>query len=153
MSSDDTVPDQEWRPRAERATRYVKGIAGKAETRGIESLSQQERDVYLVDLLDLEVGNGGFSQFFFNSSGQNWSETRDAIERQGLRELGSIYTNALTVFPDSILPSESTARRELLAELTDAQEEFLTALDQQYYDLGSYVLKWEMKLAEQAGAP
>lgn len=49
----------------------------------MERLSKEERIFYVVQQLEIEVNNGGFSQFFFNSSGDFANELYDAFMAVG----------------------------------------------------------------------
>ena len=78
-------------------------------TRGEESLSETERTLNLVYDLASEVSNGGYAQYFFNSSGDYAVETFKALQRLGLTTAARIHAEALSVFPNG---KPSSDRRE-----------------------------------------
>jgi hypothetical protein len=54
---------------------------------GFAGLTEAEQTVHCVDGLEREVNNGGFDQFFFNSSGNTALETIPALERLGAKHV------------------------------------------------------------------
>jgi uncharacterized protein DUF4375 len=106
---------------------------------GFGNLSEPEKIYYSVALLRNEINNGGFHQYFFNSSGSYY----DHAER-GLLLLGSTQTLELLrqakeiVFPTISVPVDTETRRDLLPALepdAPTPEWFrrLDELDQQFY--------------------
>jgi len=55
-------------------------IIEKESKNGIEGLSQNERNFYLVDSLLMELNNGGFDQYFLNWTGEHWQETVSILD-------------------------------------------------------------------------
>lgn len=47
----------------------------------MEALSAEQRAFYITQILEMEVNNGGFSQFFFNSSGMFANELISSFEK------------------------------------------------------------------------
>src|SRR5512146_179365 len=62
----------------------------KAATFGFAALSQPERDVLAVEALEREVNNGGYGQFFRNSSNAYAAEVVDALLRIGCPHVAAI---------------------------------------------------------------
>lgn len=60
---------------------FESAIQQKAERDGVELLSEPERTVLAVEALEREVNNGGFYQFFMNSSKEQAPVIVDALER------------------------------------------------------------------------
>ena len=85
--------------------------------------------------LEGEVLNGGFHQFFFNSSGDRALETRAVVAELGPKELLAIYDCALTAFPDGKPSPDRDARNAQLAAWGGAQFEVFDALDRAVADL------------------
>lgn len=100
---------------------------------GSARLSPAEHDVRLVAIYDGEVNNGGHHQFFFNSSGDEAVEVREALARIGCTDVLPIYDCALTAFPGH-KPSRIRERRnEELARWGDKQFRIFERLDSAYY--------------------
>lgn len=92
-----------------------------------ERLSSSERTVFFAMLLQLEVLNGGFYQFFFNSSGTYLAHVRDALMQLGATSLCQLLDEAAArAFAADRVPEETAARRALLQQRT-AREEALVA--------------------------
>lgn len=71
----------------------------------------------VVDLVldvEAEVNNGGFHQFFNNSSGDNTADTIVALETIGATAMADILKRAAARFPNGFPPK---IRSERLAEL------------------------------------
>lgn len=98
----------------------------------LENLSPSCQALYLLDLMDREVQDGGFEQFFHNTSGQFCDETRKALEETGATVMLSLLERACTVFPGDIVPKEQLERRTLLCTLSEDAEKFLSELDDEF---------------------
>ncbi len=97
----------------------------------IEKLNEHERIIYITQTLEQEINNGGFSQYFFNSSGDLSNELVDAFTKIGALKTAEICKKALTVFGGNV-PADWEERQELLEEL-DCDDVF-DKLDDAFYD-------------------
>jgi hypothetical protein len=98
-----------------------------------EYLSPAARTIYRVGCFHGEVVNGGFSQFFSNSSG-NWvPETVDALGQVGARLSLRLLAEARTLFPGSIVPRDREERCQVLFAFEKENPDFLERLDRVYY--------------------
>jgi hypothetical protein len=98
---------------------------------GFDSLSEPERQYFAVRLLEREIYNGGFEQYFFNSSSGLYGH---AIE--GLEAMGASYSLDLLrqakefVFGAQEAMADTGSRREFLrARVDDACSQELNKLD------------------------
>jgi len=82
----------------------------------IDKLNEHERVIFITQILEGEVNNGGFSQFFYNSSGDFSNEIVDAFTKIGATKTVKICRKALSVFRGEI-PSDREKREELLDHL------------------------------------
>jgi len=94
-------------------------------------LDRKTQVAYCLHRLEAEVNNGGFHQFFSNSSGEYVTETV-----QALVEIGAIKTSELLVRAASIgfpagYPSDASQYESAVADFDDVVEE-LDALDQEF---------------------
>jgi hypothetical protein len=93
-----------------------------------------------------EIGNGGFSQYFFNSSGNEWKEALAGLEILHDQRGHDILVSAIKVFgPDG--PDLDRGRRQKQmnesSKTKEAQWDKLDAAwDQHSDDLGHAVIKW-----------
>ena len=106
-------------------------VLGKIRDDDIESLTEVERTVVCTLLLEAEVNNGGFDQYFFNSSG-NWAKyTFVALTNIGASHTAALFRRALAVFPE--MPSaDRKIRWEQLDSLGDPA--IFSQLDREFYE-------------------
>lgn len=77
--------------------RYME-IATKSDTDKLDELSSEARDIYTVGLLEGEVNNGGFSQYFWNTEGQFAVHTLEVLKRIGAKETSSLLRRAMKLY-------------------------------------------------------
>ncbi|MDR0214556.1 MAG: DMP19 family protein [Comamonas sp.] len=107
---------------------------------GFDTLSHGDRLFYLLNILQGEVHNGGFEQFFSNSSGDRYAQTVAALtEVEDHASLRLLQAAKLALFADHEVPTDQAARFDLMptaAEDHPAHEttwQPLEALDAQFY--------------------
>ena len=98
----------------------------------VEVLSAHARSLYFVETLEGEVLNGGFRQFFSNSSGKYAHETLVALREMGALRAAVLLEKAIDAFPDKRVPVRRRARNDALET---ANPEIFDALDAEYYRL------------------
>lgn len=115
---------------------------------GFERLSEAEKVYYALTLFQNEVNNGGFHQFFFNSSGGHFELIKHNLLAFNEPVLLALVNQAKQiVFPDCAVPVEKSKRRTSMSwtdSATDVIAE-LDALDRQFYNQPSTL---EPKLEE-----
>jgi hypothetical protein len=109
-------------------------LMDKGHFRGLSAMSRAELNAHLLHMLQLEVNNGGFDQFFFNSAGDCAMQTANAIHDMGLTELDALYARALAKFPNRA-PSEDRATRWQELERIPDSEHAWSADDTAFYHL------------------
>ena len=97
----------------------------------IEKLNEHERVFYITQTLEQEVNNGGFSQYFYNSSGDFSNELVDAFTKIGALQTADICKKALAVF-EGIVPTDRDERDALLDNLDC--DEIWDACDDAFYE-------------------
>lgn len=107
----------------------------KVEANGIGCLSRTEEMLLILNAFVATVFNGGFEQYFYQSTGGNFP--REALE--GLRAIGAnisagIMERAMAVFPSENLPAEAGARERLVDELLEQAEPIWKKCDDDLYD-------------------
>jgi len=85
-----------------------------------------------------EVNNGGFHQYFFNSSGDNWHYLLQAFEKSGDTNAVQRFREVLSIFPQST-PDENRQKRwkqleDLESALGDKMWAFFNKQDEAFYD-------------------
>jgi hypothetical protein len=103
----------------------------------LENLSYPCQVLYLVELVDREVNNGGFEQFFYNAAGAFTAEAKEAIAELKLENLLSLLNQACSHFPDGVVPKDQYLRRTLLSEALEKNENVFSAIDDSYNKLAN----------------
>jgi len=109
-------------------------IAQKAERKGDRSLSDEERVVLAVEALQREVNNGGYDQFFVNSSREYAPMIVDALARIDCPKTSEVTRNALDALGLDEFDEESI-EAAMDAESEERDEEFARC-DDAYYESG-----------------
>jgi hypothetical protein len=95
-------------------------------------LSAENQNYFAVCLLEGEVYNGGFHQFFNNSSGNYYADAMRGLEELGADECCRILLAAKRLlFGEHEVPGTQAARFDYL-ELNPAQEKTLAGLDRAF---------------------
>ena len=105
----------------------------KLMSQGYAALSDTERTVYLVCVLDAQVDNGGFDQYFFNSSGDQAADAPAALDRIGALGASAIARRALAVFPGSAPSRDRRVRQKQRDALSADAQAKLHGLDREWY--------------------
>jgi hypothetical protein len=83
--------------------------------------------------VESEVNNGGFSQYFFNSSCETAGFVVEALDTIGAPRTADICRRAVAVaFPDG-LPADPEAIRSAASDFPDETEKKLDLLDREFY--------------------
>jgi hypothetical protein len=98
----------------------------------VGALTGAAKNLYLVHVLDGEVFNGGFHQYFSNSSGDYAHEALSALLELGAGEAAKLLQQAIRAFPLERVSKERGERNE---QLDHVDVKLLDALDAQYYAL------------------
>lgn len=94
--------------------------------------SPRDRVALCLHRLEAEVNNGGFHQFFFNSSGQLVPETCEALTAVGANETRRLLEQAVAIaFPNGY-PADPERVREELADFDDVSDA-LEPLDSMFF--------------------
>src|SRR6185436_19730334 len=93
-------------------------------------LTEPQKHFYFNQNLEREVNNGGFSQFFFNSSGNFTHETVVSLNAIGANKTAKILQEAIDQFPLSKVPIDQEERRELLEKIESEADPIWSELDQ-----------------------
>ncbi|MEZ4817521.1 MAG: DMP19 family protein [Flavobacteriaceae bacterium] len=115
----------------------------------IEELNSSQRTFLFVENLEREINNGGFNQFYFNSSGDYSLETIDALLEIGAKRTAEIVKIANSEFKNGIVPKKRTKRQEELELIEEKAQENWNRCDSEFYEykdnlsdlLIAYVLK------------
>ncbi|HEY5701075.1 MAG TPA: DMP19 family protein, partial [Gammaproteobacteria bacterium] len=113
--------------------RYV-DIATHGDPDKIDEFPPDARDIYTVGLLDSDVNNGGFSQYFWNTDGQFAVETLEVLKRIGAKETASLLRRAMKLYgapPTGDVEEWYDRLEKVESEHADALED----LDEHFYEV------------------
>jgi hypothetical protein len=98
-----------------------------------DSSQMNSREVQeLVEVVEDEVNNGGFHQFFYNNAGDNTEETIQALEAIGATQMADIVRRAAAMFPGGMPPKNRFSRQGVLLENFPRAEAF-KSLDDEFF--------------------
>ena len=113
---------------------FEEAISQRAQRHGMQSVTDEERIVLAVEALEREVNNGGYDQFFVNSSREFAPIIVDALRRIGCKKTATITQKAVKALGTSELTPES-----IEAVISGTDEDRLAKLnrcDDSYYMSG-----------------
>ncbi len=107
---------------------FERACARSAEV-PFDSLSEPEKVLVSLWAIEAEVNNGGFHQFFFNSSGGCAFFAPTALRILGAPQMAHLAERANSVFGPAGPPRDWDARQEALLALGEAEQALLEELD------------------------
>lgn len=93
-------------------------------------LNDYEKTFIYIDIFENHTTNGGFEEFFWNSSGQFSHEILEAYEAIGATKTATLIYNAFTAFGEIPIPKDNAFRKKMLIDL---KSEAWDVLDQAFY--------------------
>lgn len=123
----------------------------KAHTTGWESLTEIEKIFCVVNDIEREVYNGGFDQFFYNSSGDFSSNSVEYLVKLGAMETAKIVQKAISFFPNSKPAGDQERRWEQLGRIENKAAPTWEELDNEFYGLEEdrHLKMWQIHLTSQ----
>jgi hypothetical protein len=110
---------------------FEQAVDQKAFREGQGSLSDEERIILAVEALEREVNNGGYSQFFVNSSREYVPIIVDALMRIDCPRTAAITDEAIQVLQIPNLTAETIDAA--MRESNDIRDQQLNRIDAQYF--------------------
>lgn len=107
----------------------------------LENLNEQQKNFYLVQNIEREINNGGFNQYFFNSSGNFSHDTIRSLQAIGALKTANILQHAIDQFPNSTVPKKQSERRGVIEKIEEIADEVWGKLDRKF-------LQYEDNLSE-----
>ncbi len=99
----------------------------------IEKLNESQKTVLFVENLEREINNGGFNQFFFNSSGDFTHETINALKTIKAFKTADIVTKSISVWPNQNVPKDRAKRQDILEEIEEQANPIWNECDEEFY--------------------
>ena len=103
----------------------------KADT--LDSVTGEQKLFYHNQCLEREINNGGFNQYFFNSSGDFAHKTIQSLQTIGANKTADILQKAIDQFPNSNVPEDRTERQEILEQIEETADVVWEDLDQKFF--------------------
>ena len=83
--------------------------------------------------LEREINNGGFNQYFINSSGDNAHEAVRSLKEIGATKTADLLLQAIDQFPNKIVSKDRDERTRLVEQIEETANEVWDDLDQKFY--------------------
>jgi len=99
----------------------------------INELSNPQKIFHYVQELEREVNNGGFNQYFWNSSGDYAMDTVEALKAIGANKTATIVQKAIDRFPNANVPVNKDEREELVEKIEETANPVWNELDQKFF--------------------
>ncbi len=100
----------------------------------LDTLTEPQKIFYYNQNLEREINNGGFNQFYFNSSGDFAHETIVALKTIQANRTVEIVKKANEQFPDNNVPKDRMNRQEILEQIEEKANEIWEELDQRFFE-------------------
>jgi len=98
-----------------------------------DKLTKHQKIFYLNQNLEREVNNGGFNQYFCNSSGENAHETILSLNKIGAEKTANILQKAVHQFPNGTVPKNRDERIEIVKKIEEVVDEIWDDLTQKFF--------------------
>jgi hypothetical protein len=108
-------------------------MSAKDEVAVLRGLHEVVRNVEVIQLICDEVNNGGFLQYYTNSSRFQYVLVEDAIKAVGMPKLLKIAKKANDIIRKILAKGKYTIADDI--DFTDKEAEKLSALDDAFYEL------------------
>ena|SRR5690554_3468216 len=100
----------------------------------LDKLTEQQKIFFFNQNLEREINNGGFNQYFINSSGDNSHETILSLKSIGADKTATILQKAIEQFPDKAVPKDRDERIEVVEQIEEIADEIWSELDEKFYE-------------------
>lgn len=94
-----------------------------------------QKQFLAIEEMQAQVNNGGYHQYFWNSSGDLVPYCLEGLERIGGTSYRNLLMRAMSLFPEGKVRQDRRARQDLLEEMGDAGEDALNDLSSEYYEM------------------
>lgn len=114
----------------------------ESEYKIVRSLSKGLQYVYATWLLEGEVNNGGFNQYFYNSAGDFKKEALEGLEHIGATENAKLLSEAIHIYNREKEMHDRVKKKGTIKAFSESYDETeLTNLDERFYSLAEDLSK------------
>ena len=99
----------------------------------MDNLTKEQKLFYYNQCLEREINNGGFHQYFFNSSGDFALQTVKSLQTIGAKKTADILQKAIDQFPDKSILEDRTTRQGIIVQIEETAEPIWEELDQKFF--------------------
>src|SRR4051812_12008186 len=82
-----------------------------------DKMTEPQKVFYCIQELEREVNNGGFNQYFINSSGDYAHEAIKSLQAIGANTTADILQRAIDQFPNQKVPKDRDERNEVVESI------------------------------------
>ena len=100
----------------------------------LEKLTEAQKTFYFNQNLEKEINNGGFNQYFYNSSGDFAHQTIISLRQINAIKTVDILQLAINQFPNSIVPTDRSERQEILENIEEKADKVWEQLDKRFLE-------------------
>ena len=100
----------------------------------LNKLTPEGQLVLIIENLEREINNGGFNQFYFNSSGDYAHETVEYLRTIRANHTSLIVEKANKEWPSNQVPKEREERQNILEKIEEKAEQVWSKCDDQFYE-------------------
>lgn len=130
-------PTNDWPSGRNDTTRLIISVDDSIGMRwnddNLQIFTEPQKNFHYIQELEREVNNGGFSQYFFNSSGDYAHETIVALRSIGANRTSDILQKAMNEFPDHSVPKNRDLREALIRTIEKKASPVWEELTQEYF--------------------
>jgi hypothetical protein len=99
-----------------------------------EEVTEPQKHLYLNRWFENQINNGGFWQYFFNSSSNVAHQTVDSLRIIGANTTADMLQKAIDQFPDKTIPNTYEERMEIFEQIGDSEYEVWKELTKKFYE-------------------
>ena len=105
----------------------------------LSKLNLSQQIVIIIENLEREINNGGFNQFYLNSSGNYANETVDYLKKIGANKTAEIVKRANAEWPNNQVPKDRTERQIVLERIEEKADPIWENCDQDFYKYPDHI--------------
>lgn len=113
----------------------IRDLWNVEEKLGWHALTEAEKHSLAIEQLDAEVNNGGFAQYYFNSSGDHWMDAQDGLAAIGAKEHHQLLVATIEIFGTTRPAADRDTRTSQLSRIVRKREDPFNEQDSAWYEI------------------
>ena len=98
-----------------------------------DTVTEPQKYIYLNRWFENQINNGGFCQYFVNSSSDVVHQTVDSLRIIGANATADMLQKAIDQFPNKTVPNTYETRMAIFSQLDDTAYNIWEELNQKFY--------------------